>query len=87
MTIWAAVNEFIDDYLDRHGHNGATRDEAHARIRVLENITAKTAAFCKSLDMVDDQSFDIAMIASETHGNDDAERALIVALLDEETGR
>jgi len=84
MTVFGAVNEFMRDYQDRHGANDASRQEAWDRVRELEAIAEKTAAFCKSLNMTDDQPFDIAMMASGTRKNDEAEAALILALIEEE---
>ena len=41
-----AYNEFIRDYVEAHGQNQATRDEAHERADKLKVIAEKAVAFC-----------------------------------------
>lgn len=84
MTVFAAINDFVSDFMERHGQNEATRTEAHDRVRELEAIVTKTVAFCKDLGMTDDQPVTIALIASETRRDDEAERYLIEELIKEE---
>jgi len=87
MTVFSAVNEFMLDRNDAHGFCQATYNESCDRIRELENIAVKTAAFCKSLGMTEDQPITIALIASETRKNDDAEQGLLLALIEEEMAK
>lgn len=84
MTVWIAANEFMQDRQDRHGANDATRQEGWGRVRALEAIVTKTVAFCKDLGMTDDQPLTIALIASETRRDEEAERYLIEELIKEE---
>lgn len=80
MTIWAAVNEYVTDYMDRHGQNEATRDEAHARVRELETITDGVKMLCKALNLTGDKPYDIACIAADAT---DGETTLILAFVEQ----
>lgn len=80
MTPWAAVNEYVTDYMERHGQNEATRDEAHDRVREMETITDGVKMLCTALNITDDRVFDMACIAANAM---DDETALILAFVEE----
>lgn len=42
-----AYNEFVRDYVEAHGENQATRDEAHERATKLTNLGRDVVAFCR----------------------------------------
>lgn len=48
-----AYNEFIRDYVEAHGQNQATRDEAHERAGKLVSFAQEAVDFCRKHDIED----------------------------------
>lgn len=69
-----AYNEFIRDYVEAHGQNQATRDEAHERAGKLTNLAQEAVDFCRKHSIETDPYYML-----EVTDAFDAEEAYLVA--------
>lgn len=72
----AAYNEFIADYVERHGECKATRDEAHEVADWVVGMAKESAALCfkysaGSKEIAEDASSDLCAILIDDNGDID----------------
>lgn len=72
-----AYNEFIRDYVEAHGQNQATRDEAHGRAGVLVNAAQDAVEMTRKYKTHGGSEAAEAIAMNAT--NADAEEAYLVA--------
>lgn len=68
-----AYNEFIADYVERHGECKATRDEAHEVASWIESMAIEVARLCNKYAVQDDIASDAANDLSSTLIDDNSD--------------
>lgn len=83
MTHQAAYNEFIADFVERHGNNQATRDEAHEWADRIVGMTLEIRRLCEKYSTdplsADDAASDLVAAFIDSMEIDNKEEARYLA--------
>jgi len=83
MTHQTAYNEFIADFVDRHGHNQATRDEAHEWadriVEMAREVNRLVRKYAAHAEIVHDAAADLVAALIEEMPIDNKEEARFLA--------
>lgn len=83
MTHQTAYNEFIADFVERHGHNQATRDEAHEHadriVEIAREVNRLVRKYAADESVASDAAADLVAAFIDEMSIDNKEEARFLA--------